>query len=158
MTRELHVPNYREKERLKEQMNLSDDEFNKVMDGRISIIINDVKSGEHVLFKTGSCIKPEYRTSMPEDVFDKICKTGCSGLYDAAKANGVKDIETLFITVKNPNANMDIEYQLRILNTYNDMNDKKRLRNANKMIAIKELEIANIVNGEKLCDINKALA
>ena len=38
------------------------------------------------------------------------------------------------------------------------MNDKKRLRNANKMIAIKELEIANIVNGEKLCDINKALA
>ena len=32
MTRELHVPNYREKERLKEQMNLSDDEFNKVME------------------------------------------------------------------------------------------------------------------------------
>ena len=154
MIKELHVPNYKNKEKLQKQLGLSADEFDKIMDGRMSIIINDIKSGDHVLFKAGSCVKPEYRAYIPDDTLDKICQTGCHGLYNAAKKKDKNTLEDLFITIKNPNENMDIEYQLHLLNAYNYMHERKRLRNGNKMIAIKELEIANLVNEEKLCDIN----
>lgn len=146
----VYLPKYEKLKELLKLLDISRTDFEKVMDGRLSILTEDIRSNEDVIFKTGMCIKPEFNIYIKNMVsFKKICLTGCEGLYRAAKAMAAetgKNADDLFYCVKEGEQNEEDSHFLTTLKRYRYLKESGKMQNGDKTIAIKEKEFADHVN------------